>query len=297
MMRKFLAALLIVIATLAACAPAATPPPSPTETSTPLPVATATPHPTATRASTATGKRTVTFTTADGVTLNGTLYGQGSVAVIFSTMGAQKQETWATAAQAIAERGYLALTYNFRYWVTDTRMDDGLRDKAADDLIAALAFVREQGLQEVVLVGASLGGIASAKVAATELPAAVAIIAAPLGQVGGLALRVEPEDIRAIAAPKLFIDSEDDEAGFADDIQRMFEIASEPKEIHLYPGSAHGTDLFQTEYGSDLTQRLITFIETHAPPPTHMPLTPEHADADSRASKRLPCLHPPSART
>jgi pimeloyl-ACP methyl ester carboxylesterase len=208
----------------------------------------------------------VTFTTADGVNLRGTLYGDGTTAVILSTMGAQRQETWTPFAREIAAHGYLALTYNFRYWVTDTKMQDNLRDKAAEDLRAAVAFARKQGAQRVVLVGASLGALASIKAAGDSQPAAVVIMAAPFGPFPALpSLQVNKADLQAITAPKLFINTEHDEGGFTESTRQMFEAAPDPKELHIYPGSAHGTDLFDTEQAADLTRRLIEFIERNAP--------------------------------
>jgi uncharacterized protein len=210
--------------------------------------------------------RIVTFTTTDGVTLHGTLYGSGTTAVILSTMGAQRQETWAPFARQIAARGYLVLTYNFRYWVTDTRMQDSLRDKAAEDLRAAAAFAREQGVQRVVLIGASLGALASIKVAGEAQPAAVVVMAAPFGPFPALpSLQVEQADLQAIAVPKLFINTEHDQGGFTASTQQMFKAAPDPKELQIYPGSAHGTDLFDTDQAAALTQRLIEFVEQNAP--------------------------------
>jgi uncharacterized protein len=210
--------------------------------------------------------RIVTFTTTDDVNLHGTLYGNGTTAVILSTMGAQRQETWAPFAHEIAAHDYLALTYNFRYWVSETKMQDDLRDKAAEDLRAAIAFVRQQGAQHVILVGASLGALASIKVAGQAQPAAVVVMAAPFGSFPALpSLQVDQTDLQVLTAPKLFINTEQDEGGFTASTRKMFEVAPEPKELHIFPGSAHGTDLFATEQAADLTQRLIEFIERNAP--------------------------------
>jgi dienelactone hydrolase len=182
-------------------------------------------------------------------------------------MGAQRQETWNAFAREIAARGYLVLTYNFRYWVSATKMDDSLRDKAAEDLRAAIAFMRQQGAKRVVLVGASLGALASIKAAGDDdQPAAVVVMAAPFGPFPALpSLQVNETDLQAIKAPKLFINTEHDEGGFTDSTRRMFAVAPEPKELSIYPGSAHGTDLFDTEQAADLTQQLIEFIERNAP--------------------------------
>ena len=201
--------------------------------------------------------QTVSFTTEDGVTLGGTLYGSGSTAVIFSHMFPTDQTSWTALAKELANRGYMTLTYDFRgYGASGGQKDVSRIDR---DLRAAVAFVRQQGATHLVLVGASMGGTATAKVAATERPAAVVIMSAPASFRG---LSVSDDEIRAITAPKLFIGSEQD--GATRDTLHMFDVASEPKEKHIYPGSGHGTFIFDSQYGDDLTQRLIQFIEAYA---------------------------------
>jgi len=239
-------------------APAATPEPA---SASPVTVEPARPLPPAPSVS---ASRTVTFTTLDGATLHGTLYGSGRTAVIFSTMGAQREATWAKMAQATADAGYLALTYNFRFWVSATKIQDNLRAFVADDLRAAMAFAREQGAQQIVLVGASLGGMATAKVGGEAQAAAVIIMAAPLSA-RGLTVQIEEAELQALTMPKLFVGTDHDAVVAPAATRRVYDLAPEPKEIYLYPGTAHGTELFETQSAADLTQRLLAFISAHAP--------------------------------
>jgi hypothetical protein len=60
--------------------------------------------------------------------------------------------------------------------------------------------------------------------------------------------------------PKLFITAESDNTVSADDTRALYDLAAEPKEWQTYPGSAHGTDLFEGESGSELQQRILAFI-------------------------------------
>lgn len=252
-MRLFIGCTMLLIligcaAPSVAPAPTATIPPTrivPTETASPTPVINA--------------SRVVSFTTTDGAKLYGTLYGSGSTAVVFSTMGAQKQDTWSKMAQAAADAGYLALTYDFRFWVSETRIQDNLRAYIADDLRAAIALVRAQGAQHIVLVGASLGGMATAKVAGETQADAVIIMASPLSA-KGLTVRIEDREVQALTMPKLFVSTERDAVVAPAEARRTYDQAPEPKEIYLYPGTAHGTELFETEHAADLIQRLLAFI-------------------------------------
>src|SRR3989337_802453 len=60
------------------------------------------------------GPRAVTFQTEDGVTLSGTLFGQGGSGVVLSHMFPTDQTSWHAFANTLAGNGYLALAYDFR---------------------------------------------------------------------------------------------------------------------------------------------------------------------------------------
>lgn len=103
----------------------------------------------------------VSFKTPDGVTLRGSLFGKGSVAVILSPMcSTTGRYGWLTFGRAVSERGYMALTYDYR-GIGDSEIGP-FEDRYLNDLRGALAFVRAQGATKIVLAGASCGGIVSA---------------------------------------------------------------------------------------------------------------------------------------
>src|SRR5262245_2389743 len=153
--------------------------------------------------------RAVTFSAAGDVTLAGTLYGEGTTAVVLSNMGDNDPGAWDKFAPMLAARGYSVLTYKFRYPTNSATFDSGMANNTLDDLRAAVAFVRSRGAQKLVLVGASLGGMATAKAAAVEKPAAMAILAAPV-DLSEYGFRVEHSALQAIDATKHFMGSKDD---------------------------------------------------------------------------------------
>jgi esterase/lipase len=206
--------------------------------------------------------RTVTFTASYSATLNGTLYGNGATAVIFSNMGANKQSDWSQVAERVARRGYMTLTYDNRYWRANGTIDNSARVFVPDDLRAAMKFMREQGAQRVALVGASLGSMASLKVGAETNPAAVVIMSSPIDR-QALPFLVTSDDVRAIASPKLFLVAENDALGFTGDVKKMYEVARAPKQLELFAGTAHGTDVFKTSDGDVVIETLLKFLETH----------------------------------
>jgi pimeloyl-ACP methyl ester carboxylesterase len=178
-------------------------------------------------------------------------------------MGDRHEDSWAAFAEKVAEAGYLTLTYDFRYWVNG-KIQNSLVKYVGEDLQAAADFARAQGAEQVVLVGASMGGMATAKTAASAQASAAIILAAPL-DASVVGVVVQPEELQAITAPKLFITSEDDKTVKPEALREMFELAVEPKELKIFPGTAHGTDLFKTASGPELQEMILEFIQTHAP--------------------------------
>ncbi|GHO89344.1 alpha/beta hydrolase [Dictyobacter formicarum] len=227
------------------------------------PVATSTPTPTPGVTPTATipaiSSTLVHFKTADNVNLAGSLYGNGKVFVICSHELRTTKEIWKDSGmpQRLAALGYHVLAYDFR----GNGDSGGTSDLTVldIDLKAAIAFAQKQGATKIILLGSSMGGTASLKVAAKTNVAAIITLSSP----ETFPTNVTDEDVKAISAPKLFINSAYDT--YTSDTTHMHDIASPPKELHIYPGNQHGTAIFGTESGADLTQRIFTFITHYVP--------------------------------
>jgi pimeloyl-ACP methyl ester carboxylesterase len=203
------------------------------------------------------GPRPVTFTTADGLTLDGTLFGSAApVGVILSHMYPTDQTSWHPFAQVLADQGYLALAYDFRGYGAS----GGSRSvpDLPTDLAAALAFMRDQGVGRVILIGASMGGMASIRVAAQDGDiAGLVVISTPRAFQG---LEIADSDLAALTMPSLWLGSRNDPATI--DVEAMADLAAGPdKSIWVYEGSSvHGTFIFDSANGEDLQSRLLAFI-------------------------------------
>lgn len=249
-MKLFRLALLTILLLLLASCGSGAPSPSAsvaTPTSTPTPTSPVVPS------------HMVHFMTSDHIQLAGLLYGHGKTIVICSHMLGTDKSIWSESgiAQRLALQGYQVLTYDFR----GNGDSAGRRDVLSldVDLRAAIAFARQQGATKIVLLGASMGGTVTLEIAASTRVAAVITLSAPQNFGNG----VSDAQVKAISAPKLFVNSQDD--AYASDTAHMYDIASEPKELHLYPGSAHGTDIFDDPVnGRDLTQLILNFLVRYA---------------------------------
>jgi fermentation-respiration switch protein FrsA (DUF1100 family) len=133
-------------------------------------------------------------------------------------------------------------------------------------LAAAIRFVRTRGARQIVLVGASLGGMASLMNAGIQAGlqdlAGVVVISSPQ-QAPNFAIRTE--EITAITPPKLFVASKLDTTVPFSATMALYDIASQPKTLHAYDGAAHGTDLLKTADHTDLVQRILDFVVQSMP--------------------------------
>ena len=271
MKKNDLALLLISIFLIHACAvpptttPAETftPSPAPSQTSTAFPVtplesAFAPGNPTAAPTREIIASHEVTFETPDGATVSGELYGSGKTAVIFSVMG-NCNPGWRELAQLTAAQGLMAFTYRWRdCGPAGPISEDQLVRNFVNDARGAINFVRDRGAENVILAGASLGGIASAKLAVESGADGVIIFASPT-KIPNHDFVVEASDLDT-DIPKLFMTAEDDSVVPAEETRKMYEMAAEPREWQTYPGTAHGTDLFKTEAGKEAQDRILGFI-------------------------------------
>jgi pimeloyl-ACP methyl ester carboxylesterase len=267
LMKKLRFALLFFLLSLNACAatPAAVPTtthvptiePSPTLAVTPVESAFAPGNSTAAPLDDIIATHAVTFETRDGATITGELYGSGKTAVIFSPMGNCKPG-WREFAQLAAAQGLMALTYPWRGCRESGLAEQDELQKFVDDARGAVDFVRDQGAEKTILAGASLGGLASAKLAIESEASGIIIVASPPG-IPEWDFEIDPADLNT-NIPKLFITAENDPIVPASATRQLHDLAADPKEWRTYPESRHGTDVFETESGEAMQQRILEFI-------------------------------------
>ncbi|GIH06188.1 hypothetical protein Rhe02_42550 [Rhizocola hellebori] len=209
------------------------------------------------------GARDAGFAAADGVALHGRIYGQGTTAVVLSNMGDNNIAGWEGFAPLLASRGYTVLTYSYRY-STGARAFTAADAKASvTDLQGAIAYLKQTGATRIVLIGASLGAMATAKVAGGAGVAAAVLMAGRL-DLSDYDFRVTEQELASMTMPKLVLTSDRDSVTAPELTREVFDRAPEPKSFHSFPGTAHGVNLFQTEHKADLEKRLLDFVEMNS---------------------------------
>lgn len=202
------------------------------------------------------GGQHVSFTTSDGITLRGHLYGADATGVILAHMYPADQSDWTDFAQVLAAHGYQALTFDFRGF---TESDGPLGTQFADrDLLAAYQFMRPR-VSRIFIAGASLGSEAAILVASREKVAGIVCISTPLS-FGGL--NVE-QAIRQVRTPVLFVTSADDPL-VAGQPEILYRAAEAPKSIEIFPGRAHGTAILFGPHATELQNLILRFIATNS---------------------------------
>lgn len=204
----------------------------------------------------------VAFRAEDGTELIGRLWGDGEVGVVlahgFSELTGQ--DDWLPWPGILSEEGYTVLTFNFRGFCSQ----DGCSGQGMQlgnnwkDVLAAIDFLSSQGAERVFLVGASMGGIAVMRAARDPRVEVAGVVSLSTPQFPAEYYSGEPEAnditparLRAIDEPKLFVAGDRDTQlvlggeviRFAEEAERMFEAAAEPKELLIVDSISHSSAL------------------------------------------------------
>ena len=207
--------------------------------------------------------REVNFTTQDGVELKGRLFGRGDTGVVLSHMFPSDQSSWWEFAAILAGRGYTALTFNFRGYGEGAEKSAGSKEieRIDRDVEAALEFLTREGVSRVYLMGASMGGTASLKVAADKGVAGVVSLSAPI-EFEGLSIKEAQ-----VKSPVLLMATNGDR-GAKNNVESMLEdgVVGERAEHVIYlEGGDHGTDILLGQNKNAATERILSFLEAHTP--------------------------------
>ena len=199
----------------------------------------------------------VSFATEDGGLIYADLYGNGERGVVLAHGGRFTKESWQAQAESLVTAGFRVLAFDFRgfgksHGPGDTDMYTAPMHL---DVLAAVRYLRKNGVKTVSVMGGSFGGSAAAD----------ASIASQPGEIDRLILLAADGNGPAeqIKSPLLVIVARDDAS---DDgprlphIRAWFDKAPEPKQLIVLDGSAHAQFLFQTEQGDLVMKEILRFL-------------------------------------
>ncbi len=202
------------------------------------------------------GQTHVSLPTADGGVVQGDLYGAGARGIVLAPGARFERGSWAPQAAALTDAGFRVLAIDYRGRGGSRGGSEG-RNGERLDVLAAVRYLRHQGLESVSVLGASFGGGAAAR---------AAIDAAP-GEIDRLILlaAVPVEHPERIQARKtLFVVARGDTLGSGVPrlvgIRKQYQAAPDPKRLVILDGSAHAQYLFRTDPGPRLLAEIIAFL-------------------------------------
>jgi pimeloyl-ACP methyl ester carboxylesterase len=196
----------------------------------------------------------------DGGYVSGDSYGSGTRGVVLAHGGRFDRSSWAEQAQQLAAAGFRVIAIDFRASVESRagRETPCLYDEAclAKDVLAAVRYLRDQGVRTVSLVGASMGGGAVAQASADAAPGEIDRIV--------LLAHMPIETPERMSGRKLFVVARNDTT--ARGVRRLVAIEAQyasapaPKELLVLDGSAHAQFLFRTDEAGRLMRAILRFL-------------------------------------
>lgn len=211
------------------------------------------------------GSEAVSFDSADGVRLEGRLFGEGSVGVVLSHMRPSDQTSWWSFAEDLADEGYLVLTYDFRGYCPGAvgGCSGGEQDLGEiwRDVVGAVGFVRSRGAQRVVLIGASMGGTASL-MAAAQGGVSVDVIVTLSAPAAFEGMNLTADLLTRVIAAKLFIAGTGDGSA-AEDAQSLYAMSPPPKRVEILTTDDHGTDILDGNQSGRAGTLILSYLEQY----------------------------------
>ncbi|SHE23083.1 alpha/beta hydrolase [methanotrophic endosymbiont of Bathymodiolus puteoserpentis (Logatchev)] len=191
----------------------------------------------------------VVFSTADNASIQADFTLRGPVGVILAHGAVFDKDSWGEIRERLIDKDFTVLAINFRGYGKSTL---GSKSGALyEDILAAVQFLKEQGITQVNILGASMGASAAAKASVASEPKDInrMVLLSP-------AFIAEPEKLQGYL---LFIASEEEPSINA--IKANFDQApNNPKRLEILSGREHAQYIFTTKQKSILTHLILAFF-------------------------------------
>ncbi|HCC34815.1 MAG TPA: hypothetical protein DEQ02_03970, partial [Ruminococcaceae bacterium] len=173
----------------------------------------------------------VQFVTEDGVLLCGYVLGEGSKGITLGHANGWMVKSWLPFGERLVDAGYMIIIWEFCNIVPSGSAPESASQRWDLDVLAAAQVLKERGADEILAMGASDGGNATA-VAAPLISNLVGlgILSSPANSKGDAVAAVGKIDVPAFFA----VSSNDLGGDFLSEVQKIYDAcASEQKELHV----------------------------------------------------------------
>jgi len=205
----------------------------------------------------AAAQQPVSFPTEDGGRVCADLYGHGTRAVVLAHGGRFTKESWRDQAQVLASEGFRILAIDFRGFGCSTGPGQADFDHApfANDVLAAVRYLKADGAKTVSVVGGSFGGAAAGDASIKSAPGSIDRIVFL-----GAAPNLPAENLKSRTLFIVARDDRNDSGPRLPAIRAQYEKAPQPKALIVIDGSAHAQFLFATDQSTRVMQEIVRFL-------------------------------------
>ncbi len=197
-----------------------------------------------------TSAKEIHYATTDHATIYANFQLRGSHALLLAHGAIFNKESWGEFEQKLLEKNYTVLAIDFRGYQKSTQGDD--TQALYQDILAGVNYLKkQQTIDTVTVLGASMGGAAAAKANVYSEPKVIdqLILLSP-------AHVYKPESLKG---QLLFIASVDEY--LAKEIESAFNKAPEPKKMLFVEGKKHAQHIFNSPQANSLTSIILAFLE------------------------------------
>ncbi len=198
------------------------------------------------------GPQEISFPSQDGGVVYADLYGAGDRGVVLAHGMKFDKASWKEQAAQLEKAGFRVVAIDFRGYGKSHGgpKSSSPHDEMYLDVLAAADYLRGHGAKTIAVIGASMGGGASANAVVKGAPGAIdrLILLAP----------VPIEHPERIACPKLYATAQGDP--ITPRVKEQYAKAPEPKELLMLEGSAHAQNLFATDQNERLMKKILEFL-------------------------------------
>jgi pimeloyl-ACP methyl ester carboxylesterase len=210
----------------------------------------------------ATKGRPLRLTNGAGQSIAAVDLGSGTSAVVLAHQNDASLCEWMPYGEVLAAKGFRVLAFDF----AGSGSSSTPKQKTyVEDVRTAVVYLREQGAQKVVIIGASMGATMSIVAAAAIAPPVDGVVALspPISFDGVNAEKAAP----SLRSPALYIagNTDGDFATYAQSISAATPAAD--RQILVVPASQHGIRLLDAQTPATVQTRdaIEVFLAAHAP--------------------------------